>query len=336
MIPRLTIAAGLIGLTAACSRPSAPPSAAPPPPAGAVVQIEDLPATIAVEGTVAARRRAEIATRLMARIAAVPVDAGSRVRVGDVLVHLDLGDIDANRARAAAGARAAAAAKDEAARQAARMDTLLAGDVVPQAQRDAAHLGLTQAEAQLALAQAGLREVETAAGYATILAPFAGRVVSREVDEGDMASPGVTLVVLEEDGPRDGVFAVPADLAPGLRPGVRIRVTAGDRTTDAPVRVLAAAADRATRTVELRVVLPSDWPSGTVATAMVPAGATRGIAVPEAVVVRRGQLTGVRVVTPSGVGLRWVRLGRALADSAGAPRRVEVLSGLDAGERIAP
>jgi multidrug efflux pump subunit AcrA (membrane-fusion protein) len=46
--------------------------------------------------------------------------------------------------------------------------------------------------------------------------------------------------------------------------------------------------------------------------------------------VRRGQLTGVRVVAGDRTVLRWVRLGRTLGD------RVEVLSGLEPGERIMP
>jgi multidrug efflux pump subunit AcrA (membrane-fusion protein) len=55
-----------------------------------------------------------------------------------------------------------------------------------------------------------------------------------------------------------------------------------------------------------------------------------GIAIPTHAVVRRGQLTGVRIVSGDLTTLRWVRLGRTVGD------RIEVLSGLEAGERIAP
>ena len=102
---------------------------------------------------------------------------------------------------------------------------------------------------------------------------------------------------------------------------------------------IATGADPRSRTIEVRADLPATWPTGVSVTALVPAGTREGIAIPESAVVRRGQLTGVRVVGEQGVSLRWIRLGRRI-QTIGAHGeveiRVEVLSGLDAGERIAP
>jgi hypothetical protein len=84
------------------------------------------------------------------------------------------------------------------------------------------------------------------------------------------------------------------------------------------------------KTVEVRAVLPPDWPTGVSVTALVPAGTTRGIVIPVDAVVRRGQLTGVQVLTAQGAALRWIRLGRTLPDG----ERVEVLSGLNPGDQI--
>jgi len=49
---------------------------------------------------------------------------------------------------------------------------------------------------------------------------------------------------------------------------------------------------------------------------------------PAAAVIREGDLTGVRVLAPGGDELRWIRAGRTVGD------RVEVLSGLEAGDRV--
>lgn len=323
----LTVAVAL-----ACGDGDAAPPATPPAlPAGLLVQAESLPILLPVAGTITSRNRAEISTRLMARVTAVPVQLGATVRAGQTLIRLGLDDIAAHRAKAEAAVTAARAAHAEAARHAARMDTLYAQDVVSQVQRDQAHLGLTHAASQLAMARAALTEVETADGYARIVAPFDGVVAARTVDPGDLANPGMPLLVLESIGPREAVLAVPVDLTRGLAPGSRIRLTGDGRTTDGPIRAVAGGADPMTRTVEVRIEVPADWPTGVSVTGFVPAGVRSGVAIPASAVVRRGQLTGVRVVAGDGERLRWIRLGRTLADD-----RVEVLSGLEPGERIRP
>jgi membrane fusion protein, multidrug efflux system len=341
MNARLVFPAVALALAvAACgSGEAAPPSARTPPPPSRRLQLESLTTVVPIDGTVAARRRAEIATRLMARVTSVTVNAGAVVHAGQPLVRLGEEDVAAGRSRAVAARDAARAGRDEAARQAARMDTLLTQDAVARVQRDQAHVALAQAESQLAMAEASLRDATIAASYATLAAPFAGVVASRTVDPGDLATPGVPLVVVEDDGPRDAVFAVPAELAADLRLGSAIPVEGPDgRRVAAPVRVIAHAADPVTRTVEVRVTVPQAWPTGVAVTALVPAGIHQGITVPADAIVRRGQLTGVRVVMDDAVVLRWVRVGRTIASPRGEPdsARVEVLSGLEPGDRIVP
>ena len=297
---------------------------------GYVVTADSVWATAAVQGTVQARQRAEISTRTMARVTEVAVDLGSTVHAGQVLIRLGLDDVEASRAKAEAALTMAVAARDEAARHAARMDTLVAEDAVPRVQGDQARLALTQAESQLAVAEATLREVESAASYARIEAPFAGVVVSRTVDAGDVASPGVPLLVVESTGARDAVLAVAPDVAEALHEGGSVEVTNRDgRATSARVRAVAGGADPSTRTVEVRVELPADWATGGSVTALLPVGRRVAVTIPLEAIVRRGQLTGVHVLQGDATALRWVRLGR---ETAG---RVEVLSGLEAGERIA-
>ena len=332
MIRRLAIVSLALGAFACGGEePPAHDQTLDAPEATLTVRAEQITATMPVEGNVAARHRTEITTRMMARITSLPVEVGSRVGAGQVLVRLGTDDIAANRAKAEAAVTASQAAAHEARRQAARMDTLFAQDVVAQAQRDQAHLGLAQAESQLALATATLREVETAASYATIQAPFAGAVVARYADPGDVAAPGMPILVLEDLERRDAVLAVPADLAAGLQRGMKLRVAAADgRTAQAPIRAISAGADPMTRTVEVRAELPADWPTGVSVTGLVPAGMFDGVAIPRSAVIRRGQLTGVKVLTDDGVAVRWIRLGRTVDND----ERVQVLSGLEPGDRI--
>jgi len=338
LIPSLVLAA----VAAACG--DAEPSPAPATGASAigetmVVEQTVIAAVVPVDGTVTAREEAVLSTRLMAQITSIEVEVGDPVRRGQALVRLGTEDVSASRGRAEASLLVARAARDEAERHVARMDTLLAQDAVPLVQRDQARLALVQAESQVALAEAAVQEVDAAARYSVLEAPFDGTVVSRTARVGDLASPGLPLLAVAAHGPREVVLGVPVEAARGLRPGSMIAVhgTALERTL-ARVRAVASGADPRSRTIEVRAELPASWPTGVSVTALVPSGTQEGITIPEAAVVRRGQLTGVHVVGEDGSSLRWIRLGRRI-ETAGEDGDVEiwveVLSGLEAGERIA-
>ena len=93
--------------------------------------------------------------------------------------------------------------------------------------------------------------------------------------------------------------------------------------------------DAGTHTLQLRIALPlatQGVSPGMFARVWLPgaAGGSSRLYVPTAAVVRRSELTAVYVVDSKGVPvLRQVRLGRVEGE------RVEVLSGVSAGERVA-
>ena len=299
------------------------------------VVAQQLPTFIVVDGRVTAKNQVEIATRMMAHITAIPVEVGDRVQKGAVLVRLGTEDIEANRASARAAVEAASMAAAEARRHMARMDTLHAVDAVPTVQVDQARLQLAAAESQLVIAESGLKSVETAAGYSTIVAPFSGAVVSRFADPGDMAAPGLPLLVIQDETAREGRIAIPATSREHVAAGTLISVSvAGFEPVVAEVKSVSAGVDPMTGTVEAIVDLPNTWAPGTTLTAQVPVGTREGIAVPESSVVRRGQLTGVRVTGEDGPAIRWVRLGRRVTGPEMDTPHVEILSGLTAGEQV--
>ena len=191
------------------------------------------------------------------------------------------------------------------------------------------------------MAQAGAAQTQT--GFYTVRAPYAAVVSEVPVTLGDMAQPGRTLVTLYDPGALRVSAAVPQSAAAQAVPGTAVRVELttlpAAQRMQTPTRVtVLPAADAATHTVTVRADLAprlEGLAPGQFARLWLPAGAadpTRPAAiwVPASAIVRRAEMTGLYVVDAQGRPLlRQVRLGRSDGE------RVEVLSGLSAGERVA-
>jgi RND family efflux transporter MFP subunit len=149
-----------------------------------------------------------------------------------------------------------------------------------------------------------------------------------------MAAPGVPLVTVETLDELKVVAGVPESDVNRLSAGqeVRIRVDAAGATLAGVIAEINRTAAGPGRTYSMRVLFTGETDGarpGMYARVLVPSGDSGpSVAVPERAIVHRGQLTGIYALTPDDhVVLRWVRLGRA------SDGRVEVLSGLAAGER---
>jgi len=161
------------------------------------------PTLLNASGYVTPRRRATVAAKITARVVEMLADEGMVVQAGQVLARLD--DSDAEKRLAAARAALEVAKANvpvlevtlaNAERELTRQNDLEREGVASVqaldlarttrdglgAQLVAAHEGVRQAEANLATAQ---QEVENC----TVRAPFAGIVVSKDAQPGEMVSP---------------------------------------------------------------------------------------------------------------------------------------------------
>ena len=180
---------------------------------------------------------------------------------------------------------------------------------------------------------AELQAAEIALGETRITAPATGVVVDRRAEPGDLAVPGQPLLVL--DDPRAyRLEAVVGESAVGrVRMGETVPVVVDSlgRTLIGRVAEIVPAADPASRTVTVKLDLPADagLRTGLFGRARFPAAERQALLVPQGALVERGQLTSAYVVDAQGIArLRLVTAGARYGD------RVEILSGLDAGERI--
>lgn len=345
-------------LFAACSHPAAttPPPAAVSAPVE-VVHATDVAETRAIAGSVRAATVASLAARVMGNVVAVRVREGDRVRAGQVLVEIDDRVARAQTAGARAGEDAAARALDgaEASVNAAKANAMLAetnyqrfavlrtrGSVSPAeleeaearfkvatAELERARRGREALVAQREAASAGSAQARVSLEDTRIVAPIGGVVTARFVDPGAQAAPGMPLLAIESEGAARVETTVPEDLL--VRAGDVVTIESGGQRVAGRVTQVVPVLDAAARSALVKIDLPRDsvLRSGAFANVLFVTGRRRAITVPAAAVKSEGALTSVFVVGSDGVAqMRLVTCGETTGG------RVEILSGLDDGERI--
>jgi len=329
------------------------------------LQLQTVPDELEAPGTLRSVNTAPLTARVMGTVTGVHVREGDAVKRGQVLISLDERELVARRNAARAAMDEAKAGREEAARgfAMAQAQADVAGktyerfqylkqqkSVSPQefdeveAKFRGAQAGLAaakarqdQVEASNARVESEARAAETMTSYARIVAPFDGVVVRRSVDTGMMAAPGMPLIEIEDASryQMEATIAASAASARGLKRGTRARVRLDalpEREFEGAVAELEAGADSASQTVRAKVDVPRDAAlrSGLFGRVLFCCGERQALTVPRTALVERGQLRGVFVVGNDGIiRLRLVTLGQTFTGE-----RVEVLSGIDAGETI--
>jgi RND family efflux transporter MFP subunit len=318
------------------------------------------PAIYEATGTVRARTSTVIAAMLIGYVREVKVQTGDRVREGQLLVTLDARDLDVSSRHAEAALEEVRSSMPEADSAVAvakanldltqttfsRMQELFNKKSISNQEFDEASGKLKAAEAahQMALAkraqldaqaarvQQDVRASEIARSYAEIAAPFGGVVTAKTVDPGTLAAPGTPLLTIEREGAYRLEASVEESHLSAIRVGQPVAVTLDGihRTLDARVSEIVPAVDAASRSYIVKIDLPNApaLRSGAFGRASFSMGSREALSIPAAAVTERGQLQSVLVAENGVARTRLITAGSKNKD------RIEVLSGLTAGDRV--
>lgn len=370
LLKGLLTATGAVWLTA-CKSSAPPPIAIPIVPV-ATVGTATLANDLVVTAEFRPYQEVDVMAKVAGYVRSIGVDIGDHVRTGAVLATLEVPEVQDDVAKAKAGVAGAeanivtaqaAVQRAQAAANIAALSFKRIQDVstrdpglVPKQEVDVAQSRQMEAAAQLASATSSLRaaqeskaEAESEYGrattmlqYATIRAPFNGVVTKRFADTGSMIQAGTTsqtqampVVTLAQDDPLRLILPVPVSDVAGIRDGepVDVNVVSLGRSLRGTVTRYADSVQMATRTMDAEVDVPNA--DGSLIPGMyaevhlhltarpnvlsVPLDAVDGIgtSVQQAYVVRDGVIHLTTVKT----GLQ-------------TPTRVEILSGLQSGEKV--
>jgi HlyD family secretion protein len=313
------------------------------PPAQALqMQAGPLVRTLQFSARVATLSRVDIGSTLTGRVAQVRVREGAQVRRGDVLITLETDELKAAVAQAVAAESQADATLQVARATLTRAQQLVAQNFYSAAQLDEAKRAVDVAQAQQASARAAIVAARARLEQAAILAPTAARVLSRQVEPGQIVQPGRALMSLALAGPTQLTAQVDERFLDQLQVGQKAMVVAdafADRRFAAHVLSIAPVVDPQRGAIEVKFALEENPPAFlredmTLSVEVETGRRERALVLPLTALLGTtsgapaNQRATVLVVQHDRVQERSVRLGLRTLDA------VEILEGLAAGDVV--
>ncbi|SHM87081.1 efflux RND transporter periplasmic adaptor subunit [Polaribacter sp. KT 15] len=290
---------------------------------------------LSVSGKIQAANSTDLSTRMMGYVKKVHVNVGDKVRKGQLLVSINNTDLEAKKGQVNAGIIQAKAAFKNAEKNYNRFKNLFASNSVTQKEMDDMTANYEMAKAGLESANQMKNEINAQFTYSNITAPFSGVITSKNIDNGDMANPGMPLISLETPKVFEVIAMVPETEISEIDKGtdLNVLVKSIDTTVKGKVTEVSSSAKNTGGQYLVKVALEktdANILSGMFSTVQFPVERkvkSELVLIPLKAVVKNGQLSGVYTVSESNTAiLRWLRLGRTYGNE------VEVLSGLNADE----
>jgi membrane fusion protein (multidrug efflux system) len=195
-------------------------------------------------GTLVAVRGVSLAAEVPGRVTEISFDSGTSVKKGAVLVRLDTSTEQAQLQSAKADAKLAGLALS-------RSRKLRQGGVNAPAD-------LESAEARAAQANAAVAALTATIAKKTIVAPFDGRIAIRQVELGQILSPGSPIASLQSVTPIYAEFSLPQQALADVKVGQKVRVRTDiyqDASWEGEVTIVNPEVDVASRNVRIRATL---------------------------------------------------------------------------------
>jgi RND family efflux transporter MFP subunit len=290
---------------------------------------------LAVSGKIQATNSADLSTRMMGYVNNVHVNVGDKVTKGQLLVSINNSDLQAKRAQINAGITEATAGFNNAQKDYNRFKNLFADASASQKELDDMTANYEMAKARLEAANQMKNEINAQFAYSNITAPFSGIITRKNIETGDMASPGIPLISIETPEKFEVIAMVPETEILQIENGVDVEVFVKSINKIIQGKVSEVSTSAKHTGGQYLVTIDLDQTdanilSGMYTTVQFPLEKQSNIEmvlIPRNVIITNGQLSGIYTVSQSNTALlRWLRLGRVYGN------QVEVLSGLSTDE----
>ncbi|MGJ3242667.1 MAG: efflux RND transporter periplasmic adaptor subunit [Opitutales bacterium] len=301
---------------------------------------EPLVRSVELIGTVNARRSSTLSVQVAGLVETLHVDVGSRIEAGQPLLAMDKTLAVIRRDQTEQAIAASEAELEDARRRLKEAQSLVERGGVPETELQSRQVQVRVREAQLAELRLSLREQNERVDRHSLVAPFSGIVSERHTQVGEWITPGSPVLELVGSEHRYFDIRAPQDLYPAISRDTEAEIRL-DLVPDDPfpgsVDVIVPYKDETTRTFLVRIT-PEGNPRFLLPGASGSAHLFFGddeprLSVPGDALVRQPDGSfAVWVVNPAEAEpraeMRTVQTGRRIN------QRVEVLSGVEAGEQV--
>ncbi|MBT8131542.1 MAG: efflux RND transporter periplasmic adaptor subunit [Gammaproteobacteria bacterium] len=284
-------------------------------------QIREFPLTVEALGNARANESVDIRPEVTQRVAKISFTEGQQVEAGDVLLELE-------NTEELASVAAFRATLVESSSQLRRAKELLKSRVVSASETEQLAARRDADRAALDAAQARLDDT-------VIRAPFAGRLGLRRISPGSLVGPDTIITTLDDTGVIKLDFDVPETALAQVRTGLPVSAKSAawkKEVFNGEVVSVDTRVDPVSRTITVRAQIPNadgKLRPGMFLTVVLLKNDIQALVIPEQAVVPEGSKQFVLVVdTNNIVEKREINTGRR------RPGEVEVLDGLQAGERV--
>jgi len=271
-------------------------------------------------GTVTSDHKVAIGSRLSGYIRDLKVREGERVSKNQLLFRIDPVDVRQQLAQSEANLSNAHA-------DLRRFQSLLDHKAINRQQFD-------QVQLRFDVAKSKVKQARNQLNYAVVRAPLDGVVVQKRQHNGDLATPGTPVLMVENTLNMTVNTQVSEQFVAQIHIGDHplVRMTGFAQPLTATVRQVVAAADSRSHQFLVKLTLATDRRvrAGAFAEIIFVTGTRQVMALPTAAIIHRHGLDGVYWVdTNHIVHWRLVRLGAQLDDG-----RVEIAAGLNAAAQV--
>ncbi|MDT8347258.1 MAG: efflux RND transporter periplasmic adaptor subunit [Flavobacteriaceae bacterium] len=283
-------------------------------------------------GEVRSKEVAQISTRSTGFVEQVHADVGQEVTNGSLLVSMNSDDLNAKRQKALSAVTAAKAGFENASITQQRLQNLYQTQSASKSELDQAETAYKQAKAQLEAAQESLNEVDAQYQYTKLRAPFDGVVTTKLISSGDIATPGKTLLIMENPKRLEVIARIPENNISEVQQGDSVELIISGIKISARISELSPSASNSGGQYEAKIsftqadkkILPGMFVE---IISRSEAESAHRLFIPKSALVYRGGLVGVYTLSQSNTAiLRWLQTGIESGE------KVEVLSGLSQGE----